>query len=68
MDADSEQAIIGVIHELAKSRTVIMISHRLASVAKADRIFVLENGRVALSGTGEELLHNDEVMRVYLGG
>ena len=47
VDADSEQAIVGVIHELAKSRTVIMISHRLASVAKADRVFVLENGRVA---------------------
>ena len=55
VDADSEQAIIGVIHELAKSRTVIMISHRLASVAEADRIFVLANGRVAESGSHEQL-------------
>ena len=59
VDADSEQAIIGVIHELAKSRTVIMISHRLASVAKADRIFVLENGRVAQSGSHERLCAAD---------
>ena len=55
VDADSEQAIIGVVHELAKSRTVIMISHRLASVAEADRIFVLANGRVAESGSHEQL-------------
>ncbi len=59
VDADSEQAIVGVIHELAKSRTVIMISHRLASVAKADRIFVLENGRVAESGSHEQLCGAD---------
>ena len=55
VDADSEQAIIGVIHELAKSRTVIMISHRLASVAEADRIFVLANGCVVESGSHEQL-------------
>ena len=55
VDADSEQAIVGVIHELAKSRTVIMISHRLASVSKADRIFVLANGHVAESGSHEQL-------------
>ena len=61
VDADSEQAIVGVIHELAKSRTVIMISHRLASVAKADRIFVLENGCVAESGSHEQLCAADGV-------
>ena len=59
VDADSEQAIVGVIHELAKSRTVIMISHRLASVSKADRIFVLANGRVAESGSHEQLCAAD---------
>ena len=59
VDADSEQAIVGVIHELAKSRTVIMISHRLASVSEADRIFVLANGRVAESGSHEQLCAAD---------
>ncbi|MDO5791758.1 MAG: thiol reductant ABC exporter subunit CydC [Coriobacteriia bacterium] len=59
VDADSEQAIIDVIHELAQSRTVIMISHRLASVANADRIFVLADGRVAESGPHEQLCRVD---------
>ena len=41
--------------ELAKGRTVIMIAHRLSTVAGADRIFVLKDGRLAESGTFEEL-------------
>ena len=58
VDAESEQAIIGVIHELAKTRTVIMISHRLSAVAAADRIYVLSAGAVAEAGTHDELLAN----------
>lgn len=56
VDAESERAIIKVIHELARTKTVIMISHRLAAVADADRIYVLEDGRVAEVGAHGELL------------
>ena len=42
-------------NELAKGRTVIMIAHRLSTVAGADRIFVLKEGRLAESGTFKEL-------------
>ncbi len=59
VDAESEQAIIGVIHDLAKTHTVIMISHRLSAVAAADRIYVLGAGRVAEAGTHDELLAAD---------
>ncbi len=59
VDAESEQAIIGVIHELAKTHTVIMISHRLSAVAAADRIYVLSAGQVAETGTHDELLAAD---------
>ncbi len=59
VDAESEQAIIGVIHELAKTRTVIMISHRLSAVAAADRIYVLSAGKVAEAGPHDELLAAD---------
>lgn len=56
IDVESENDIMEQIHELAKTRTVILISHRLANVVSADRIYVLEAGRVTESGTQEALL------------
>lgn len=58
VDAESERAIIEVVHELARTKTVVMISHRLAAVADADCIYVLEDGRVAEAGVHGELLEN----------
>ena len=54
-DPDNETKVQAAFSELAKSRTVIMIAHRLSTVAGADRIFVLKDGRLAESGTFEEL-------------
>lgn len=56
IDAESENDIMEQINTLAGSRTVILISHRLANVAGADNIYVLESGNIAESGTHEELL------------
>ena len=56
IDAESEEMIMEVIHELAKSRTILLISHRLANVVGSDCIFMLENGRVTEAGKHEELL------------
>ena len=56
IDVESEEAILEQILKIAEDKTVIMISHRLANVTKADRIYCLEHGRVAESGTHEELL------------
>lgn len=56
IDAESENDIMREIHRLARTRTVILISHRLANVTASDRIYVMENGAVAESGTQEELL------------
>ena len=56
IDAESEEMIMEVIHELAKSRTILLISHRLANVVGSDCIFMLENGRVTEVGKHEELL------------
>ncbi len=56
IDVESEEAILAVIKKLARTKTVIMITHRLANVTDADKICCLENGAVSGSGTHEELL------------
>ena len=58
IDVESEDDIMAEIHRLAKTKTVILISHRLANVVHADNIYVLDNGSVAESGSHEELLKN----------
>ena len=56
IDVESENDIMAQIHTLAKRKTVILISHRLANVAGADRIYVMEHGSVVEHGAHEELL------------
>ena len=59
IDIESEEAILSQIHSLTKKKTVIMISHRLANVVDADKVYVMENGSVAESGTHTELLQKN---------
>lgn len=61
IDVESENDIMREIHELAKSKTVILISHRLANVTAADRIYVIDGGRIAESGTHSILLEKNGV-------
>lgn len=56
IDAESEEDIMRVIYELAKTKTVLLISHRLLNVVDADHIIVLERGGYAESGTHEALM------------
>ena len=56
IDVESENDIMREIHELAKSKTVILVSHRLANVVGTGHIYVLDHGTVAESGSHEELL------------
>lgn len=56
VDAESEGMLFDVIHALARDKTVIVISHRLASVCDADEIYVMKEGRVAEHGTHDALL------------
>ncbi|HCT90420.1 MAG TPA: cysteine ABC transporter ATP-binding protein [Lachnospiraceae bacterium] len=56
IDAESEEMIMEVIHELAKQKTVLLISHRLFNVVSSDCIYMLRDGAVAESGTHKELM------------
>jgi ATP-binding cassette subfamily B protein len=58
-DAESEARIQQALSTLARGRTVLVIAHRLATIAGADRIAVLGGGKIAESGTHEELLAAD---------
>ena len=56
IDAESEAAIIAFIHEIAREKTVVVISHRLSAIAQADRIYVLDHGRAVEAGPHDKLV------------
>jgi ATP-binding cassette subfamily B protein len=56
LDAESERAVQAAVERLSKGRTTLVVAHRLATVKKADRIVVLENGRIVATGTHDSLV------------
>ncbi|HNT96840.1 MAG TPA: ATP-binding cassette domain-containing protein, partial [Elusimicrobiales bacterium] len=63
LDTASEQAVQAAIERILKGRTVLMVAHRLSTVRNADRIFVLDKGALAESGSHEELMARGGVYR-----
>ena len=63
IDIESEELILSEIKKLSRTKTIIMITHRLMNVVDADRIFVMENGRISGTGAHAELLETDAVYR-----
>ncbi len=66
LDADSEEIVQNAIMNLIKNKTTLVIAHRLSTIHKADKIFVLKNGRIIDSGIHDHLVTNcDEYKSLY---
>ena len=60
-DPDNEIRVQAAFSKLSQGKTVIMIAHRLSTVAGADQIYVSENGQITESGKSSELLEKDGI-------
>ena len=59
LDAESERAVQSAFEEMSEFKTTLVIAHRLATVLKADRIIVMDEGRIVETGTHKSLLKNN---------
>jgi ABC-type multidrug transport system fused ATPase/permease subunit len=63
LDAATERRLLDAVHEEARGRSLLLITHRLVGMERMDEILVLDGGRVAERGTHEELLRANGIYR-----
>jgi subfamily B ATP-binding cassette protein MsbA len=63
LDSDSEEKVQNAILNLTKNKTTLVIAHRLSTIIRANKIFVLDQGKIADSGTHNELLKKSEIYK-----
>ncbi|MCU1366977.1 MAG: transporter protein, partial [Ilumatobacteraceae bacterium] len=67
VDTTTEEAIHAALHDVMEGRTTLLVAHRASTVRLADRVVVLERGRIVDEGTHDELLHRNATYRALLG-
>ncbi len=66
VDPENERELVMAIEELTKEKTIIMIAHRLKTVRNADKIIVVDKGRIAEQGTHEQLMELDGIYKSFV--
>ena len=66
VDPENERELTAAIEALTADKTIIMIAHRLKTVRHADNILVIDNGKIAQSGTHDELMHQQGIYRRFI--
>lgn len=66
VDPENERELMLAIKELTKEKTILMIAHRLKTVRNADRIYVIDKGKIAQQGAHEELMKNEGIYRDFV--
>lgn len=66
LDSESERQVQAALEELMKGRTSIIIAHRLSTIRQADKIIVIDQGRLVESGTHDQLIHKENGLYRYL--
>ena len=63
LDADSEEKVQNAIMNLTKNKTTLVIAHRLSTIIRANKIIVMNEGKIVDMGTHDELLKNSKVYK-----
>ena len=66
VDPENEKELMDAVDALTKEKTIIMIAHRLKTVRHADRIVVVDKGRIVQQGTHEQLMQQDGIYRRFV--
>lgn len=66
VDPENEDKLVAAINELTKEKTIIMIAHRLKTVRNANKIIVIDNGKIAEEGSHEELMKNNGIYKTFI--
>ena len=68
VDPENEKELTEAIENLTRSKTIIMIAHRLKTVRNADQIIVIDKGRIVQQGDHDKLMHEDGIYKNFVSG